>query len=892
VSGLFQRASEIRNDTQEELEQDDFILDESSGISKEDQQEILQEIEKVAEESRISVSPGTMAVKAVKKGFVFPLLVNILFILLLAGGGYALYTLFQRGETVLMEEGKALASAEGRLIEELKKESEAALQAKNREINQIQSQLQNIDQQRQELQSSMDEKISAREAELRSALEAELAAERERLREQGISEEDIGNRLQALESQKTGEFQQRLDAFKREAEDERLRQEENLRVLQQEYQRNLASAEADRQRVREEAAVREEELRSQLDARAEELEQATLEAKAELNRLASQQEKQTLATGQLNGFYTQVKKDIQEGDFDGALEDLGAIKEYLDDPNVATLPNMLQRREIELFVVDSISSLVEAQLQSSEVDTSSLIAAADLLNRMKNTVIQGDTLFGQGDIAAAEARYREALDLMPEIGKAHSYFVTKTDEAELLRRQTLSEYLQQAESEYAAGRYSAAVDSYTQALAYLPEDAATVERMIDQVRSSGYQLGIARLRRQDSSDAAAPLAAAENLYGQEQYNQAILGYIDLIGKYPNSSQVAQATGGIRKSVAALEQQRQERGAVAADSSAVSELQNKITELETSLEQRNREVEQLQAQLDGQSGDGLELGQSIEEKNREIAALTDQLEAARTQAGEAAAELQATIEAKDRDIEELEARLAAQSGDTSALEQSIEEKKREIADLTERLEAARSQAGESAAELEQRVDSLTEQLESKVGLAETLQAEKAALEQDIASLNQEIASLNTRLEQQEAEKQAVLENVEEELGKKINRLEKVEARYNRLVSEYQNYAQTEDALLNARGQDALVQSKLHLNAFLSASEESFPGLWERIKRYDEAFEKAGRASAAADLTDILYELSVRDRSESRELYLESETARYQDIPEMVDLITELRYLVRE
>jgi hypothetical protein len=429
VSGLFQRALEIRNHTQEDLEGEEFALDESSGISKEDQQEILREIEKVSEESRISVTPETMAVQAAKKGFLFPLLVNILFVVLLAGGGYGLYYLFQRGETVLMEEGGPIASAEGRLIEELKRESEAALLAKNREISQIQSRLQDIDDQRRELQADMDAKVAAREAELRRALDAELEAERDRLRQQGVSEADIASRLQSMESVKTSEFQSQLDTFKQQADAERLRQEEDLENLQREYQQNLTQAQADRQRVQQEAETREAELRSQLDAQTAQLEQATLEAKAELNKLAAQQEKQNLAASQLTGFYSQVKEDLQEGDYDGALEDLEAIKEYLDDPAVATLPNILQRREIELFVVDSISSLVEGQMQQAGADTTSLIASADLLETMKNRVIEGDTLFRQGDVSGAEARYREALDLIPEINKAHAYFMAKGEGA-------------------------------------------------------------------------------------------------------------------------------------------------------------------------------------------------------------------------------------------------------------------------------------------------------------------------------------------------------------------------------------------------------------------------------------------------------------------------------
>jgi len=803
------------------------VLDEQSGISKEDQQEILAEIERVSEESRISVTPETMAIKAAKRGFVFPLLVNIFFIVLLAGGGFTLYYFFQRGETVLMEEGSAIVSAEGKLIEELKKESEAALQAKNRQINQIQSQLEDIDKQRRELQANMDEKIAAREAELRSTLDAELAAERERLRQQGISEVDITSRLNALEAEKAAAFQQELDSFKRQAEEDRLRDEENLKALQDEYQQNLAQAEAERKRVREEAAAREAELRSQLDARTEELEQATLEAKAELNRLAAQAEKQTLAAGQLTGFYSRVKGDIQEGDFDGALGNLDAIKEYLDDPAVATLPNMMQRRDIELFVVDSISSLVKGEMQKSEADVTSLIASADLFNDMKNRVIEGDEFFRQGDIGTAEARYREALDLMPEINRAHSYFITREDEAEQLRRQSLRDFLGRAEDAFGRGDYTAALDNYTKALAYLPEDAATVEKMVSQVRRSGYEMGIAELRLQDTSNAAAPLAAAEGLYNQQDYNGAILGYIDLIARYPASAQVAAAVEGVNKSVAALEKEAEARGSLAAEGTAVVALQGDIARLEKTLEEKNGEIRELQARLDAQSGDSVALGRS--------------------------------------------------------LEQSIEEKNQEIAALKAEIERARSDTGELQKELEDRVGSLTEELESKVALTETLQAEKKALEE-------EIASLNSQVEQMQAEQVAALENLDEELGKKIARLENVERRYNKLVDNYEEYASQEDALLNASGEDALVQSKLFLNAFLTASEGSFPGLWDRIKRYDEAFEKAGRASAAEDLSDILFEISVRSSPDSRALYLESEKARYQDVPEMVDLIDDLTDLV--
>jgi len=78
--------------------------------------------------------------------------------------------LFQRGETRIAKEEGSTATAEGRLIAELKRQAEAQLEAKNREIDSIQGRLADIERQRQELQSGMDAKVKAREDELRLAV--------------------------------------------------------------------------------------------------------------------------------------------------------------------------------------------------------------------------------------------------------------------------------------------------------------------------------------------------------------------------------------------------------------------------------------------------------------------------------------------------------------------------------------------------------------------------------------------------------------------------------------------------------------------------------------------------------------------------------------------------
>jgi hypothetical protein len=212
--------SEHDNPSSSSPANDEFVFDESSGISKEDQKDILSQIEKVATESKIQVHPDVFQIKAIKRGVLFPIVINLSAALALAAGIVTLYLLFQRGEEQLLESARGITTAEGKLLEELKRESEEKLKKKNTEIADIQSRLTLLDRERQDLQVNMEAKISSREAELRQTLEEELEAEKQKLREQGLSQEDIDAQLEDLESRKQAVFDRQLQAFREEAEAE------------------------------------------------------------------------------------------------------------------------------------------------------------------------------------------------------------------------------------------------------------------------------------------------------------------------------------------------------------------------------------------------------------------------------------------------------------------------------------------------------------------------------------------------------------------------------------------------------------------------------------------------------------------------------------------------
>ena len=785
MSGLLERTRQYIGHNSSSAGEDELVFDPKSGISEQDQKDIRAEIEQVIQDNRISVDPSNLKVRAQKKGALFPLLVNLFALLLLVGGGAGFFVLFQRGESGLRDETVALASAEATIIEELKRESEAQLLEKNREISQIQGRLEEIDRERQNLQVDMDARVAAREAELRRTLEGELAAERERLRGQGISETDITLRVQELEARRTETYQQELSTFRRQAEAQRQQAEANLAALRQEYQRDLEQADQERARVLADAQSRETALREQLDQRTRALEEETQAARRELSRIAEERSTEELAVRQLLGLYDQVRGHIEAGRFEQALGSLAVIREYLSDPGIAALPGMLERRSIEFFVVDTISGFVRSELSKREVDTSSLIAAANVVGELKNRVLQADSLYSQGQVDRAESLYREALAMIPEVSRTHQYFLTRAREAEAARVVQLREHLRRAERSFAGGDYEATLGHYTRALEFLPEERTAVERLIVQVRQSGFQLGLLGLRREQSTAAAASLARADRLLGDGQHDAAIAGYLELIRRFPTSEQVAAAAEGINRAVEA-------RGVLS---------------------------------------------------------------------GTDAAALRQELAARDEEIQSLGRQLGR----------------------------------------------LQEELDARVALIASLQSEKSSLEADIAALREEILDFQARLESQRLardEQAAVPEQPAaedavprdevpsdrlEELLSRIAALEALEARYDRLVDGYRNYVSQETSLLAGRGSAALIDSKVHLNAFLAATDETFPGLWVRIKRYDEAFERAGRAGAAQEISYILSELSGLRDAEARARYLEQEARRYAEDPLMLSFLEELEAL---
>jgi hypothetical protein len=526
-------------------------FDPESGISADEQKDILQHIEDIVTRNKIATTPADFVVKAAKRGVLFPTVVMVAAVVGIAAGGALFYFLFQQGQTKIVRGTLGTITAEGQLIQAVRQEASARLQEKNQEINTIQGRLADIDKQRQDLQTNMDQKVSLREQELRAQMAAALDSEKTRLEKEGLSKAAIAIRMQDLEKQRNAQLQRQLDAFRNEADTQRLLAEKSLKTLQTNFEANLAKANSEKQQALADAQKREQDLKGQFSQKTASLESAQARAEQALAALAAQREKEDLLIGQLSGLYGVVRTDISEHEYDKALAGLGSIRDFVNRPDVLTLPALAKRHDFDVFVIDSLSSYIQGEIDKAKIDTATLLQAANQFTLLRQRVSEAQDLLKAGKTQDAEKAYGEALNLIPEVAISYAYFVGRDKIAEDARQARLAQSLDNAETAIAGGNYAAAASAYRAALSYIPVASDRLDKAIANLEAAGVAVG-SQQAAQAQTRAAVPLLLQSNgSRDQGDYSGALAGYLDLVAKYPLAAQTRDALAGIQVSVRSL-----------------------------------------------------------------------------------------------------------------------------------------------------------------------------------------------------------------------------------------------------------------------------------------------------------------------------------------------------
>jgi len=468
-----------------------------SGITTEERREISAAIDVVSRANRIASGGAPLEVTARKRGILLPLVVNAAAILVTVAVLFFLARGFVARDTAIIAQGSGLASAEGKLLQELKRESDARLRERDRAIADIQVKMQTVDKERNDLVATMDERVTAREAQLRTQLQDELNKERASLEGQGLSAAGVQSRLKAFADQKNQELQRELAAFKAQAAADRAAADLTYKKLGDEYARNMSALGAERKKILDDAQAQEDKLRATVDEKTRQLEaqgasaRAALDrAKAELARLQSGHDAAQAAEDRIVGFYSTIKQAFQDRRFDAAASAADDLSAYLDDPAVATLPTLQARRPMDLFVAETLAGEARTELQNAVADTSQLLDQARLLGEVEDAARAADAAQKAGDRATADAKYQEALSKVPEILAAYQWFVGEAAAAEAARRDQVARdaaaavaadtlasrpSLDAGATALAAGRWKEAIDDYLAVLTNWPKAEGAAE---------------------------------------------------------------------------------------------------------------------------------------------------------------------------------------------------------------------------------------------------------------------------------------------------------------------------------------------------------------------------------------------------------------------------------
>ena len=469
------------------LNPDELQVEHDQSITGEERQRILAQIDEILATSRLKVTPATFEFTPRRRGVMLPLVVNGAAVLIIAAGVILALALSRRTESSLVAAPVAILSAEGKMVEALKEESQQALAGKDREISDIRGKLSGMEAERGRIRDEADASVRQKEQELQAAMTGSLDEERRRMEASGLSAAAVAARIDALQAENAARQQAQLADFRRQADAERASREKALAAMEAGYQQNLAQAQAQRAQLQSDAARRQTELEAGYKQKQLALEKDTAAAQSELSALRANQANEQLALDQLLSWYQKVREQIQAGRPEAARAVLADFRRYLDDPAVASLPAVSRRRPVDLFLIGSLDDLARGQAeQASAADNlSALTASAGLVAAVAATVQQADALYRDKAYDRARELYLSALARIPAVRTGYERLTQIESILADRNKKTLADLMAAGNAAYRAGDYPAAAASYAKAVEGMQDDRAAADNLVSQLTDIG-----------------------------------------------------------------------------------------------------------------------------------------------------------------------------------------------------------------------------------------------------------------------------------------------------------------------------------------------------------------------------------------------------------------------
>ncbi|MCK5736862.1 MAG: hypothetical protein KAH21_10300, partial [Spirochaetaceae bacterium] len=305
-------------------------------------------------------------------------------------------------------------SAEGKILNKLRQDAEAELGAKDREISDIRSLLDDLENQKSLLAVETESKIAERENELRKEFDAVLAVEQARLSDSGISGTDLTVALAAYEAELRSGFENDLSDAKAAATAEQERRVAELDAQRSQYEKQILAADTERNNLQSELALRTAEIEELAKVQAAE----ASEAAKQLDDLRVLQEQEKNITAQILAFYESVGVARSADDSEKALIALDSLDSYLTEDGIRGTGVVVRRKDIDAFLTGALRRLIALETSDDAVVVPVDDGLAEILAGLAAGAVAGTQLSDAGDIEAAQEVWRNPFSAMPELERA------------------------------------------------------------------------------------------------------------------------------------------------------------------------------------------------------------------------------------------------------------------------------------------------------------------------------------------------------------------------------------------------------------------------------------------------------------------------------------------
>lgn len=464
-----------------------LTTDETETFPEEERRGILAEIDQIVSENKKALTPERLFVDTGRIGVRFPLLVNVIALLVLVAGIYVMLQLYREEEQAVRTGGGIVLTTESRLISELQRQTDEQLQRKEQEISAIQAQLAEVQSERIAIETEIDQRVRELERELRDELDAELQAERRRLINEGFSDEEIEQLLRDFERRRLVELRVEVDAYRVALEREQQESANALARLEMELSQRLEDSRRERAALEEDARRRVSELRHRYEQQLESRSEEVARARARLSELQELQESQLAVQHQIAGYYQRIRSAVVDRDYADASMVINRLRDFLEQESVRSLPMMETRYEAERYILESLARLVEPQIGAGDEDGEQLLARAQRMTEVSRLLEAAAREREEGALERAESLSLAAFELLPHGVSLHEFLAGPDHETvieqvrrefDLLMETRVAELASEYEQEIAGLELemTRVEETRDQALAALEEAEAVAQR--------------------------------------------------------------------------------------------------------------------------------------------------------------------------------------------------------------------------------------------------------------------------------------------------------------------------------------------------------------------------------------------------------------------------------